>query len=75
VNRHFQAKWVKSKIMHIIETTAPISTKFCTMMKDHQMLFVSGPNVHNKSKMVDSRIEQNAKSLYRSSRLTDCREI
>ena len=33
VNRHFQAKLVKSKNMHIIKTTASIPTKFCTAIK------------------------------------------
>jgi len=33
MNRYFQAKWAKSKIMYIIEITAPIPTKFCTMIK------------------------------------------
>ena len=33
VNKHFQAKLVKSKNVHIIENTASIPTKFCTMIK------------------------------------------
>ena len=33
VNRRFQAKLVKSKNMHIIETTVSIPTKFCTAIK------------------------------------------
>ena len=33
VNRRFQAKLAKSKNVHIIETTASIPTKFCTVIK------------------------------------------
>jgi len=33
VNRHFQGKRAKSKMVHIIETTPPIPTKFCTTVK------------------------------------------
>ena len=33
VNRRFQAKLAKSKNVHIIKTTAPIPTKFCTAIK------------------------------------------
>jgi len=33
MNRHFQAKLIKSKNMHIIKTTASILTKFCTAIK------------------------------------------
>ena len=33
LNRHFPAKLVKSKKMHIIKTTASIPTKFCTVIK------------------------------------------
>jgi len=33
VNRRFPAKPLKSKNMHIIKTTASISTKFCTAIK------------------------------------------
>ena len=33
LNRHFQAKLVKSKNMHVIETAASIPTKFCTVIK------------------------------------------
>ena len=33
VNRHFQAKLAKSKNVHIFKTTAPIPTKFCTVIK------------------------------------------
>jgi len=33
VNRHFQAKLMKYKNMHIINTTALIPTKFCTTIK------------------------------------------
>jgi len=32
-NRHFQAKRAKSKIVHIIKTTAPIPLKFSTAIK------------------------------------------
>ena len=32
-NRHFQTKWAKSKIVHIIKTTAPIQIKFCKAIK------------------------------------------
>jgi len=33
LNRRFQAKLAKSKNMHIIKTTAPIPTRFCTVIK------------------------------------------
>jgi len=33
VNRHFQAKVMESKNMHIVKTTASIPTKFCTVIK------------------------------------------
>jgi len=33
VNRRYQAKLVKSKNVHVIETTASIPTKFCTVIK------------------------------------------
>ena len=33
VNRHFQAKLLKSKNMHMIKTTESIPTKFCTATK------------------------------------------
>jgi len=33
VNRRVQAKLAKSKNVHIIKTTAPIPTKFCTGIK------------------------------------------
>jgi len=32
MNRHFQAKLAKYQRMHIIETTASITTKFCISM-------------------------------------------
>ena len=43
MNGRFQAKLAKSKNVHIIKTTASISTKFCSD-KYHQMPFVGGPN-------------------------------
>ena len=33
LNRHFQAKRAKYENLHIIKITAPISTKFCTLIK------------------------------------------
>ena len=33
LNRHFQAKRAKYENLHIIKTTAPISTKFCTLIQ------------------------------------------
>ena len=36
VNRHFQAKLAKHKNRHIIETTAPIPTKFCAVTKTNK---------------------------------------
>jgi len=45
VNRHFQTKWAKSKIVYIIETTAPIPTnQVLHNNKDQQRLFAGGPN-------------------------------
>ena len=36
VNGHFQAKLVKYKQLHIIETTALIPTKFCTVINTNK---------------------------------------
>ena len=33
MNRRFQAKWAKNWKFHVIETTASISTKFCTTIE------------------------------------------
>jgi len=38
VNRRFQAKLAKSKNVHIIKTTAPIPTKFCTVINTTKCL-------------------------------------
>jgi len=44
--------------------------------KCHQMLFVSGPNAYNKSKMADGRhFEKSKKSPYISNSWTDRHEI
>ena len=43
VNTHFQAKLAKHYNWYIIETTAPIPTKFCTVTKTNKF-FVGGPN-------------------------------
>jgi len=44
VNRLFQARLVKYCEFHIIETTASISTKFCTTIETTKWVIVGGPN-------------------------------
>ena len=45
MNRRFEAKWAKFQKFHIIETTASISTKFCTMIET-TVVIVGSPNTH-----------------------------
>jgi len=44
INWRFPAKRVKYWKFHIIEATASITTKFCTVIKDHQVPFEGGLN-------------------------------
>ena len=61
MNRHFQAKLVKYQHFNIIETTASIPTKFCTVINrtNHQMIISQNArrwwtkHVYNKSKVAD----------------------
>jgi len=77
VNRRFQAKVAKSKNMHIIKTTASISTKFCTVIKrPPNNLCVWSELAHNKSKMADGRHLRIMEKLpYLGSGLTDFDEV
>ena len=46
MNRRFQAKHAKKYYnVHIVETTVSISTNFCRSDRDHQVLYMGGPNV------------------------------
>jgi len=62
--------------MHIIETTASIPTKFCTMIKTTKRLRRYSKYAHNKSKMANSRhIGKIEKSPYLNNGLIDRHEI
>ena len=55
VNRRFQAKLAKYWKFHAIETTASISTKFCTKIETIKNSSGWSQSAPNKSKMADGR--------------------
>ena len=55
VNRRFQAKLAKSKNVHIIKTSASISTEFCTVTKTTKCHRGWSQHTHHKFKMADGR--------------------
>ena len=73
VNRRFQAKRAKYWKFHVIETTASISTKFCTTIETIKWSCGWSQSAPNKSKMADGRHfeKKTVKSLYLCNRLTD----
>ena len=76
VNRRFQAKLAKYWKFHAIETTASISTKFCTKIETIKNSSGWSQSAPNKSKMADGRhFEKTVKSLYLCNRLTDFDKI
>ena len=59
LDRRFQAKRDKCRKFHIIETTAPISTKFCTTIETTKRSSRAVSISPNKSKMADGRHFEN----------------
>ena len=75
VNRHFQAK-LANWDWHIIETTEPIQTKFCTVTETTKIHFVGGPNRRiTNPRWRTAAILQNRKRPYLSNALTDLHKI
>jgi len=70
----FSSQTREIKNVHIIKTTAPITTKILHSDKDHQMPLVGGPDtrITNADGRHLGKIE---KSSYLSHRLTDFGEI
>ena len=76
VSRRFQALFTKKYNLHIIESTASILTKFCTVIKTTKCLCGWSKRAHHKFKMADSRhLGKIEKSPYRHDGLTDRHEI
>ena len=76
VNGRFQAKRAKFWKFHVIETTASISTKFCTTIETLKWSSWVVPIGAQQIHMADGRhFEKTVKSLYLCNRLTDFDKI